>query len=119
MCNNVIIKIQPRLKRVATLPCEILLPENYVYCLTLLAIDRGDLAALILLDLTAAFDTVDHDILMRHMRMSFGFKDVAFQSPVVSLIPAGTVVVRTTRRCQVYCRRACVWCHCMCRRDQY
>jgi len=45
----------------------------------LLAIDRGDLAALILLDLTAVFDTVDHDILLQRLRMSFGIKDVALQ----------------------------------------
>ena len=45
----------------------------------LLAIDRGDLAALILLDLTAAFDTVDHDILLQRLQMSFGINDVALQ----------------------------------------
>ena len=47
----------------------------------LLALDRGDrdLAALILLDLTAAFDTVDDDILLQRLQRSFGIKDVALQ----------------------------------------
>ena len=40
------------------------------------AADRGDVTLLCLLDLSAAFDTVDHDILDR-LQMSFGVHGIA------------------------------------------
>jgi hypothetical protein len=41
------------------------------------AVDRGDFAALLLLDLSAAFDTVDYDVLLQRLQESFGIGEIA------------------------------------------
>ena len=43
----------------------------------LMAIDSGDVAVLAMLDLSAAFDTVYHQIVLERLRTSFGISDLA------------------------------------------
>ena len=43
------------------------------------ATDNGDLTLLCLLDLSAAFDTLDHEILLTRLSTSFGIRGVALQ----------------------------------------
>jgi hypothetical protein len=43
------------------------------------AVDSGDVAGLVLLDLSSAFDTVDHDILLRRLNTSYGINGTAVQ----------------------------------------
>ena len=59
----------------------------------LLAADTGQVTALCLLDLTAAFDKVDHELLMLRLERQFGIRGVAVVSIVQSfrVIYAGAV----------------------------
>jgi len=50
-----------------------------VYNDLLLAADEGQMSALCLLELTAAFDTVDHELLSLHLERQFGLRGTVLQ----------------------------------------
>lgn len=62
----------------------------------LLALDRGDFAALALLDLSAAFDTVDHATLLRRLDVTYGIRGRAL-SWFSSYLSGRTQFVRSGR----------------------
>ena len=80
------------LPKVATQLCQACEDRTHLYSLdsgqaTLLkllsdilnAADRGDVAALIRLNMSAAFDTVDQSILLQRLQSTFGIHDTAHQ----------------------------------------
>ena len=72
----------------------------------LLTADRGESAILILLDLSAAFDTVDHDILIDRLKTWVGIKDTAlswFHSYLLERTLAVTIGNHTSSTAQITC----------------
>ena len=58
------------------------------------ALDNGNISVLLLLDLSAAFDTIDHQILLSRLNSVFGIQSIAqsIQS-MVSVIPLRQISV--------------------------
>ena len=44
-----------------------------------LSLSKGSISVLALLDLSSAFDTIDHPILVHHLHTDFGFTDAVLQ----------------------------------------
>ena len=51
----------------------------YIYNEIILAIDNGEVGALALLDMSAALDTIDHDIMLDVLRLRFNVQDAALE----------------------------------------
>ena len=75
------------------------------------AVDRGDVAALVLIDLSAAFDTVDHEVglLLQRLSETFSVTDVAHMW-FRSYLSGRTHPVRALWLVTVFHHLSRVWC---------
>ena len=67
-CNNLLSKLQSKFRRFLSTETTVLKVLSNVYS----AIDQGHVALFALLDVSAAFDTVDHTILLDRLSISYG-----------------------------------------------
>ena len=72
-------------------------------------VDRRDFAALVLLELSAAFDTVDHDILLQRLQTSFGIVGAALKW-FHSVVPNQSYPVRSLWHGLIDYSSADKWC---------
>ena len=73
--NDLLPKLQSGFRRFHSTETAILKVMSDVYAV----VDRGEVALLALLDVSAAFDTVDHDILLQRLATSFGITGIAYK----------------------------------------
>ena len=73
--NDLYEALQSAYRRGHSTETALLKVKNDILC----AIDRKEVMMLILLDLSAAFDTIDHSILLKRLSERFGITDLALQ----------------------------------------
>ena len=74
--NNLFPKLQSGFRRFHSTESAVLRVLSDIYSV----VDRGDVALLTLLDVSAAFDTVDHSISLERLSTSFGLGGQAYSS---------------------------------------
>ena len=74
-----------------------------IYNDMLLAADNGHVSALCLLDLTAAFDTVDHDLLLLRLEQQFGLRSVVLRWLQSYLADRSFRVIYCNETSSIYC----------------
>ena len=62
---------------------------------------RSKVSVLTLLDFSAAFNTIDHHILLDHLQHNFGISGLLFFSQLVSVIAFKTPANHVYKRCSV------------------
>jgi Reverse transcriptase (RNA-dependent DNA polymerase) len=72
----------------------------------LTAVDRGDFAVLVLLDLSTTFNTIDHDIILERLRRTFGFNGNVLRW-VASYLTGRNECVRRGPSCSKTSRLVC------------
>ena len=73
--HNILEVFQSGFKSLHSTKSALLRVFNYIFSTT----DSGDCVILVLLDLTAAFDTVDHEILITHLKQWVGIRGLALE----------------------------------------
>ena len=86
--NNLIEQFQSAYKAGHSTETALLRVVNDLLCF----IDDGKMTMLTMLDLSAAFDTIDHDILISRLSNTFGIKDKALQLIKTYLIHRNQII---------------------------
>ena len=86
--NNLIEQFQSAYKVGHSTETALLRVVNDLLCF----IDDGKITMLTMLDLSAAFDTIDHDILISRLSNTFGIKDKALQLIKTYLIHRNQII---------------------------
>ena len=90
--HNFLSKFQSAYCRLRFCETVLLRVQNNIF----ISLDAGRSTALLLLDLSAAFDAIDHNILLHHIQYWFDFSSTALN--VLSSYPSGRSLIFVTSK---------------------